>query len=75
MFNTMNTTIFYTKNFKMSTCLFSFRGGKVVVQENFSQLKELGGSVPVKSQWFLFQTAYIVDSLSNILVFKVCRLC
>lgn len=46
MLNTLNTTFFNTKNFKMSTCVFFFRGGEIVVQEkNFSQLKKLGGSV------------------------------
>lgn len=37
MLNTSNT-IFYTTNFKMSTCSFSFRGGEIVVQENTSHV-------------------------------------
>lgn len=73
MHNTLNT-IFYTNNFKMSTCLFSFRGGEIVVQENtFHSSRNL--DIPSEVPAVLFQAVYIVDSLSNILLFKVCRLC
>ena len=74
MLNTSNTFLIL-KTFKCPHVYFLSEVEKLLSRKTLFTVEAPWRFCPSKVLVFLFQTAYIVDSLSGILFFNVCRLC